>query len=330
MSIEIFEQTTPQTRWIERFISFLLLLGIALCIYQPEIGVIKKWAQYAPQIAISYWVMGLVFLILRRSRLTFVSFSACGLLCIFLRETTNKNLANPKPTTEPKLSIAQFNLSASNSSYAQTVSLIRQANSDVLSLQEVTPEWQQWLKDSLHKMYPFRCQAATVNLYNIELYSKFPFITCDTFYAQGVPNLLVSIKAKNSTRKTFVVSHYIMPPLWNAAYKTLQNQLHDMAMHLNTLKEPYITVGAYNMEASSFEIQQFRREAVLLDSRRGFKPMRNNGAIDFSDVPTEHIFYTPHFQCLDFQSISGSNQEQIGIVGTYQFNVDSTNVSKTN
>jgi endonuclease/exonuclease/phosphatase (EEP) superfamily protein YafD len=328
--MEIFEQTTPRYKWLERLVSFLLLAGIAVCIYQPEIAIVKKWAQYAPQIAIGYWVLGLVFLVLRQSRLTFVSFAACGVLCIFLREATNKNLVNPTPTAEPQLSVAQFNLSSNNSSFGQTVSTIRKANADVVSLQEVTLDWQKWLKDSLYSLYAHRCSVATPNGYNIELYSKFPFITCDTFYSEGIPNLLIAVRTKDSARKTYVVSHYLTPPLWDSAYKTMQKQLHELAAHLMSLHEPFITVGVYNTEASSYEIQQFRKEAVLLDSRRGFKPMRNDGVISISDVPVEHIFYTPHFQCLDFQAISGSNQEQIGIVGTYQFNVDTTHVAKKN
>jgi endonuclease/exonuclease/phosphatase (EEP) superfamily protein YafD len=325
--MEIFEPTTSRNRWIERTIGLLLFAGVAICIIQPEMGILKKWAQYANQIAIGYWLLGLAFLALKRPRLTLISFAACGFLCIYLKSTTNPNLAQPKPTTEPKISIAQFNLSANNSTYGQTMSVVRQADADILSIHEVTLDWQTWLQDSLHPLYPHRCRVSTPNSYTIELYSKFPFISCDTFYCDNVPNLIIGVRSKTSVRKTYIVSHYLTPPLWNAAYKNMQKQLHDVAMHLRELREPYITVGEYNMEGSSYEIQQFRREAVLKDSRRGFQPMRTDGQIDLSDVPTEHIFYTPHFECLDFQTISGANAERLGIKGVYQFNVDTTNLS---
>ena len=328
--MDLFDKISPRRAWIQRGLSALLVFGAFLCVYQPEFIIIKSWAKFAPQITIAYWLLGLAFLALRSPRLTMVAFVCCGFLCIFLKNTTNSALVKPTPTHEATLSIAQFNLSATNSGYGATVSSILKTDADIMTIQEVTPDWHHWLFDSMCVRYPFHCSVSMPNFTNIEVFTKFKIEKCDTIYSQNLPSLIIALRPTPTSRQTFLISTYIAPPLFTTAYQTMRQQLHDISQRIVQLNAPTITVGEYNLEGSSFEIQQFRQDAGLLDSRRGFQPMHDDGKIVLSEVPTDHFFYTPHFQCLDFQTISGAQAERLGIVGTYQFNQDSAYVAKTN
>lgn len=329
--MEIFDKDIHAYTWLERTIAVALLVGVFLCIYQPDSYTIKSLTRFAPQITIGYWLAGLFFLVIRQNRLTMVAFICCGLMCIFLKNASNKALVQPTKTTEPLIKIAQFNLAAVNGGYNELISKIIQADADVVSLQEVPITRQKWLEDTLRAVYPHPCRSAAADFRGILLLSKYPYISCDTIKSDNISNLSISIRTKNSARKLFVICTYLAPPFGASAYKTFRHQLDTVANYAKMLGEPYITVGDFNMEGSSYEIQQFRRTTGITDSRRGFQPMRQDGTYDMTAIPTDHIFFTQHFQCVDFHTISDSSRAHLGIIGAYQFQIDSTlnsNVSK--
>jgi endonuclease/exonuclease/phosphatase (EEP) superfamily protein YafD len=330
--MEIFDKEIHAYTWLERIIVVVLLVGVLLCIYQPDSYTIKSLTRFAPQITIGYWLLGLFFLAIRQNRLTMIAFICCGFMCIFLKNAGNQALVKPTKTSEPTVKIAQFNLAAVNGSYNELISKILQADADVVSLQEVPIPLQQWLEDTLQSAYPHPCRSAAADFRGILLFSKHQFISCDTIKSDNIPNLSISIRTKNSARKIFIICTYLDPPFGSSGYKRFRHQLDTVANYAKMLGEPYITVGDFNMEASSYEILQFRRATGISDSRRGFQPMRQDGTFDLTEIPTDHIFYTPHFQCVDFHTISDSSKAHLGIVGTYQFLIDSTqiNVPKKN
>ena len=269
--MEMFENLSPQKKLIQRIISVILVFVAVLCIYQPEFHALRVFTRFAPQITIGYWLLGLFFLTLKQARLTMVSFICCGFLCLFLKGVSDSNVEKTPQTNATNLSIGQINISQSNSTYSETLESIKKTNADVLSIQEVDFEWSGRLKDSLSTLYPFNCRVSKPDLYGTELFSKFPFASCDTFFSEEIPNLIVSLKKTPTSRPFYVISTYVMPPLFSSAYKMMQNQLNTIAKRIKTIKDPLIAVGDYNIESSSFEIQQFRQEAGLFNSRRGFR-----------------------------------------------------------
>jgi endonuclease/exonuclease/phosphatase (EEP) superfamily protein YafD len=330
--MEIFDKDIHAYTWLERITAIALIGGVLLCIYQPDSYTIKSWTKFSPLIAVGYWVIGLFFLAIKQNRLTMIAFISCGFLCIFLKNAANQDLVQPKRTNEPVVKIAQFNLAAVNGNYNELISKVIETDADVVSLQEVPISIQKWLEDTLKPIYPNPCRSEAADFRGILLFSKHAFISCDTIKSDNIPNLAISIRTKNSARKLFVICTYIAHPWGASDYKTVRHQLDTVANYANMLGEPFITVGDFNMEGSSYEIQQFRRAAGILDSRRGFQPMRQDGTYNFTEIPTDHIFYTQHFQCVGFQTISDSLKRHLGIVGTYQFQIESTqsNVSKKN
>ncbi len=328
--MEIFDKDIHAYTWLERLIAIALIGGVLLCIYQPDSYTIKSWTKFAPHITISYWIAGLFFLAVKQNRLTMVSFICCGFLCLFMKNAGNTNLVIPTKTNEPLVKIGQYNLAEVYGNYNELIAKIIESDADVVSLQEVPISKQQWLEDTLKALYPNPCRSEAADFRGILLLSKHAFISCDTIKSDNIPNLSISIRTKNSARKLYVVGTYLAPPFGASDYKALRRQLDTVANYVNLLGEPFITVGDFNMEGSSYEIQNFRRATRILDSRRGFQPMRQDGTYDFKAIPTDHIFYTQHFQCVDFQTVSDSLKRHLGIVGTYQFQIDSThsNVSK--
>ncbi len=326
----MFEYRSNKKKLFQLIVSLVLIVGALLCIIQPEYHALRVFTRFAPQITVSYWLLGLGFLAIKNARLTMVSFICSGFLCLFLKGMSDSNVEKPLQTTALNISIAQINLSLSNGSYQETIESIKKTAADVLSIQEVNFDWSHKLKDSLSILYPFNSRIERADVYGIELYSKYPFVTSDTFYSEDIPNLMISLKKSPTSRSIYIVSTYIAPPLFSEAYQTMQKQMHLIAEHVKCITAPLITVGEYNIEASSLEMQRFRQEAGLLNSRRGFRPSRTDGKFDLTEVPTDHIFFTPQLQCIYFETIIGSHNEHLGIKGIFQLSNTLTNVEKKN
>jgi endonuclease/exonuclease/phosphatase (EEP) superfamily protein YafD len=216
------------------------------------------------------------------------------------------------------LRIGHVNLSAAETTADSVLLTIRNMQADVLSIQEITPNWNPML-DSLNATFPYKCVYRGVDLYSFGLFSKHPIQHCDTIFCQRVPNLLVHIQPKSVRQSLYVLETYMAPPIFAGAYEQMRQQLDSITQQVRRIDQPLITVGNFNLEAANFEIQQFRRSANLSDSRRGFRPLRNDGRVPFFDVPYDHIFYSNQLECIDFQTIGGKSSERLGIMGLYQF-----------
>ncbi len=304
-------------------ITGFLFLGVLACVYTPNYAAFN-WSRYAPQITIGYWVLGMIFFLIRQYRLQFVAFGCCALLCFYLQNTLNNNLITPiRSHEEPVIKIAQFNLSASKSHPDSTIHYILNTQADIISLQEVTPEWRKRISDSFRLNYPYSCSALGADINNsIQIFSKYAFSRCDTVYCGKVP-ILTAHFSNNYIGKFMLVGNYMAPPLYQAAYKQLTVQFDTLLSIMVRTKTPVIAFGDYNIHPSAYEIRKFREYSTLVDSRRGFRLERNDGYISLFDVPTDYIFHSPHFNCIDFKTINGPMYEHLGIAGVYQFNLDS-------
>jgi endonuclease/exonuclease/phosphatase (EEP) superfamily protein YafD len=322
-------QTELRSKRLQIFnnaVSLLLIVGAVLCVYTPNTLMLKGWASYASQLTLGYWLLGLFFLSLKLNRLTMVSFISCAFLCIYLKSTTNPAIQLPNKTSEPTLKVAQFNLSAYNGDYSSFLKTLRKTNADILSIQDIPYDWGRILTDSLKGFYPHQCDYQSVGIYSLKVLSKYSFAVCDTLFCDQVPSLILGFKNKANDSQIHIISTYIGPPVFSSAYAQMQKQLDTLALQIKRHSAPTITVGDYNIHASSSEIQHFRQLANLNDSRRGYRP--SDGYFSLLDVPTDHIFYTNHFNCIDFQTISGTHSERLGILGVYQLVKDSLMVIK--
>ena len=122
----------------------LIVLGTFICVFTPNYFLFKMGARFAVQIMLGYLLLGFVFLFIRQHKLMFTSFACCaGLcLCLFLKYASDGQLILPIQTDNNSLSVAHFNVSTSTTDYQQTIDEILAVDADVISLQEVTQDWE--------------------------------------------------------------------------------------------------------------------------------------------------------------------------------------------
>lgn len=305
------------SKYIHQTLSVLIILGVLVCVFTPDFFIFKKGAKFAVQIMLSYLALGLVFLMFKSYRLMFTSFACCAVLCLFLKYTTNSELALAQPTNEETISVAHFNASATVD-YQLIIDEILNSNADLVSLQEVTPNWDDLLEESLLKKYPHSKTVVGLD-FGLAVYSRLPFNSIDTFICEGVPNIVGTINLKNSDKEVCFITSHALPPFYTKDYKRLRKHLHRIASFSNESSCPVLTMGDYSAVPWSYEIQDFRSVSKLMDSRRGFFP-NSDGAFSIFQLPSDHIFYSDQLECIHFEDMEHTNTGHIGVRGAYQFN----------
>ena len=266
-----------------------------------------------------YLLLGMFFLIIRQPKLMFTSFACCAGLCLFLKYASDGQLNLPLKNDEATLNVAHFNVSVATADFQETIDEILAADADVISLQEVTPDWDIELQNALSEKYPYSETIVRLDPLGLAIYSRFPLISTDTFMYEDIPNIVGTVRLKDPEQEICFIASYTLPVFYTADYERQRNHLMAIADYTNNTNCPVITVGDYNAVPWSYEIQDFKAAANLNDSRRGFEPA-SNGSFSLFQIPSDHIFYSNHLECVGFKEINNPTSGHIGIKGSYQFN----------
>jgi endonuclease/exonuclease/phosphatase (EEP) superfamily protein YafD len=304
---------TRQRWWI-----FALFLGnIALAVmFPPDHWFLRLGSQYAVQLTLAYFVLSILLLILKQTKLMMFSFICCALLCLHLRSgigTTEKDrFEYAALTSEAKLRFIQFNTSATDGDYETNIKRIAAENPDIISVQEVTPDWDEALRDILAAQYPYSRSFRRIDFYGLAIYSKRPFSRIDTFEIDKIPNIVGSIAIDSLHPDVFFVASHTPPP--SDGYTAIRNYLARVAQRIQHINAPIIALGDYHVVPWSSELQAFRQKTALIEGRRSYAPN--------APTPTDYILYSKQFNCLSFEALKDSSNAPIGVKGEYQFRPD--------
>ncbi len=299
-------------------LSALFIIGALVCVFPPDFFIFKISAQFAAQIMLFYLALGLMFLGFKNFKLMFTSFACCAGLCLFLKYTTNSELALAVPTNEETLSIAHYNVTSTDD-YQFLIDEVLRSDADLISLQEVTPDWDIVLQEALTEKYPHSKTVVRFDPFGLAVYSKYPLNNVDTFVCENVPNIVGTIALANSDKEVCFITSHTLPPFYTSDYKRLRSHLRRIAAFSNESACPVITIGDYSAVPWSYEIQDFRAVSKLNDSRRGFFPT-SNGSFSIFQLPSDHIFYSKQLECTHFEDMEHPVIGHLGVRGSYQFN----------
>jgi endonuclease/exonuclease/phosphatase (EEP) superfamily protein YafD len=276
--------------------------------------------------------VGLFFLLIKQPRLTFIFFGGCAVLCLFLKfsikndsinrwrqAVINRRLAEEQPEKEesPVFKIAHLNVSNATD-VADAIATIKASQASIISIHEVTPQWEQWLSDSLSREYPYHHTLVDIGLFGMAIYSKYELTQVDTFYYRSIPNLRGLISIDGNTAG--FISTHTEPALNDASKQRLKDHLSVVAGQARSPALPMLVFGEFNAVSWSNEIQSFRDSTSLQESRTGFMPYTSIGVSSFFDVPLDHVFYSPELDCTAFENLyNAKTGKRLGIAATFQF-----------
>lgn len=298
-----------------RVVSTLVIAGMlsitALSIMKtPDVILLKRIAAHAIQFMILLLGAGIFFLIINQKRLLFTAFACVAALCLHFKRVANINLILPVKTSEPTIMIAQTTTSDLAEHWQNSVESLIRSKADILSIIEITPDWEVLLTDKLGNDYPYHAINTRIDIFGSAIFSKFPMLHTDTLNFKDVPHLKSTIEIPGGLQ-TQVYSFNTNPPLFRNSLLQLRNQLGELSDEIKKEPLPSIATGNFNLDQFADEIQDFRASANLMDSRKTMSPSLF--------TPTNHIFYSKSFECLRFSNLYDTASVRIGIIGEYQF-----------
>lgn len=290
-----------------------IILGALFIIFPPEMLLFRRWAAYAGQIMIAYVALGLLFLLFRHDRLTFVSFFSAAILALFIKTSSNQTIRLEAPNASREFQIAQLDLGGLNDPFAQ-LAILKDSMADLMILQSIDPLLILDLKDSLGTSYPYYFGADHPDQ-GLWVFSRWPLGITHISGEQEQPQLAGILMVPEASDTLEFVATFMYPMFAQTDLILRKDQLKLTSDLVGERSYPILAIGQFNEVSWAPEIREFREKTGLLDSRRGYLP----GLKDFLDKPTDHIFYSSELACIAFRNEIDSTGRFLGISGTYQF-----------
>jgi len=299
--------------------STLLVVMTAVIMWSTQNPLLRSLSEFSVHIMLGMLGLGLLFLAADRKRMMFAAFGCTAVLAMWLKNASNDQLKLPVENHEAKLKIAHVNLSNVDDDFDDLIQTVYDVDVDLLSFQELTPDWVGPLRAALEQKYPYRKEEVRIDPYGMAIYSKYNFHKADTILSDGIPSVCVDIT--NNGEKFHIVSSYLTPALDNNSLEKASSQLKRISKEVQETNKHVIALGEYNMVYWTQEIRDFRSKAKLNNSRRDISQSNLR-------VPYDHIFYTNDLQCVEFTELKTKDQNYLGIMGTYQIKSEEVKVSE--
>ena len=238
-------------------------------------------------------------------------FACAAALCVFLKDASNSNLKLPDENNNIKLSVAHVNVSSAETSYEAFVNELEKRNLDIISIQEVKPDWSRYLKKHLSKSFPYHAENVRIDPFGMAVYSKFPIKELDTILYQEIPSLeiLVEIDEDHYTR---IINTMLLPSINSSMDTKQKGQLEYTGDYLQSKEGTELVIGDFNMVYWSPRIKDFRSKTDLKNSRRDVSQ-------SVLSIPYDHIFHSPDLECTKFEDLVDSTGTRLGILANFQF-----------
>ncbi len=304
-----------QIKIVENVLLVFILLGVIITVFTPNLPFIQRSAELANQTMIAYLAFGIFFLMIDQTRLMIVTMISAAIFAFFLKESTNSRIKYAALNTSEKFRISLINLSSIDSDPSKVIGNIAKKNFDLLVFQEYTPNWKSLIEDNLNKNYPNTISIPRIDVYGLNVLSKYPILKKDTLYCQEIPILCLEVLKNN--QKFTILTAYFPPRINSLTRKTNEEELNLIAEIIKNIKEPAMVVGVFNMVPWSPEIQSFKEYGDLIDSRSGYIPSMDKNSGGIFGKPVTHIFYKPTLECTNF-NISKADNDEYGIEAFFQ------------
>ena len=291
-------------------IGSLLMYGLtASIILSPQIAGLRALSEYSVHVMLGMLMLVIVTMLSDKRRMMLAALACTAALCLWLKNASNHALRLPDSNQEVKLKVAHVNLGNLDEGLSELAQIVIGEELDVVSFQELTPDWGDMLRDSLLGLLPYRYQQVRIDPYGMAVYSKHPLQMADTMQCRGIPMLHIAVDKGDA--RFHLVSSYLTPALDQQSLAMASSQLQRLSREVVQLTDPVIALGEYNMTYWTPEIREFRATTKLENSRRDI-------AQGNLRVPYDHIFFSENLECVQFNEMKGASQKYLGIRGTYQ------------
>mgnify|MGYP000061848675 CR=1 FL=1 len=294
-------------------LSLIILNTVIFILFSPDHFFFEMLQSMAFQISIGIIFLAIIFLVFRKWIGAVVSIIAIVLMW--------QNISYIKPNFSSKtlgltnLTVAHYNVLKHNKNFENTIESIKNYNADLVSINEMTYDWNSALRKGLAETYPHQYLVPQKNSFGIAVFSKKELVNTETIWFEGIPYISGEILV-NDTSVQFLTAHTI-PPTSKYAYAKRNQEIKHIENFLSKTDKPKIVIGDFNAVSWSPAMRKLRQNLNLRDSRtslQGTFPSWNK----FLMIPIDHIFHSSEITCLSFKTISGTDSDHYGVIGRYR------------
>ncbi len=305
-------------REVKLALSVLLVLPALLVMFAPAMYSFKWFIDNSVQVMFAYFGLGFLFLFFSKNYWLGLGWGSCIILCVFLKYTSNQAFSFEPPSGGKTVKVANYNISFVEDSLVNIVHSILANNANLVSIQEVTPDIDSFLRVSLQEKYQYQYSLKRADYYGMMVFSNLPIEKIDTFNFGAIPNIKGTLKLEGSENGFDFIVSYCPPSFSSSTYILLKEHLKAIAKKAKESSESVITMGNYNTVPWAPEIQDFKKIGKLNDSRLGLAPASSSSSNPLFQIPIDHIFHSNKLKCTNFQALSYNQHPHLGIEGTYE------------
>ena len=286
-----------------------LLLAVAVALaFSPD--------AYLPMLARAFllqwsalFVVLAALLLWRKLRWTALS-SALGCLLI-LPQYHQPVTTHDVPTGQGSLRIAHLNVYQMNQRHDEVLRSAIASGADVLSLQEVSDEWADALREGLAPTYPYSRVEARNNCYGVALSSKLPFADVQTSGVEGAPFIEAVVRSEHGPVR--IVSVHATSPISYAHFQRRNALLKHLAATIDAHTMPTVLVGDLNTVHWDRAYHNFH-------TRSGLQPVNSPGMRTWPSIgpialiPLDHLMISPGLGATDVQRFTIPGSDHRGLV----------------
>lgn len=142
------------------------------------------------------------------------------------------------------LRILHMNVLQPNEQHADAVARALGSDADLISVQEVGPEWAADLAAGLRERYPYQHIEPRTNCYGIALFSRIPFQEVHTVVVAGSPFIEAVVRAGEQPVRVLAV--HASSPISYGHFRRRNAQLELLAGHVAATDTPTVLIGDLN------------------------------------------------------------------------------------
>lgn len=215
------------------------------------------------------------------------------LVCINYAFVLPLYIGKPAPATEKPYRAMLMNINAGNGNTEQVLGSIRQADPDILLLEEVTLKWARDL-DVLSATYPYRIAEPQDGCFGIMLLSKYPLEHGEVVQIgqAGVPSIVAEVFLPQG--EVSIIGTHPVPPIGAAGSRARNIQLAALPDLVHQQSHPVLLIGDLNTSPWSSHFTQLLNASGLKNSMKGFGhqptwPVNHF----FLRIPLDHMLHSP-------------------------------------
>jgi endonuclease/exonuclease/phosphatase (EEP) superfamily protein YafD len=303
-------------RWLDRLL--LLIATVVTVVSVLPFGARLSWAlELTTHFRVQYLAVSAVLLLLLALRRRFVGcavvvaaaiVSAAPLLPYLpLPVGKSANAAAGSP-----LKILSVNVSFLQFSSRRLLEIVREADPDVVVVQELTPHAERVLAD-LDQSFPNHRKFPADGAYGIGLWTRLPLEGSEMFALGRVPAIEARLRGPAGVFTVFGV--HLRAPTAPQRAAARNQELRELAARSAAVEEPLVVAGDFNTTPYSPYFGDWLDESGLTDSRRG-RTLSVSWPATFPwiGIPIDHVAVNDGFSILSHRRLPNFESDHYGLL----------------